>query len=196
MGKYLPWFQKIAIPFVSLYFHVYYRLRITGRENIPDTGCVVCPNHTSYADPPLAAVALTGKHNIALMAKRELFEGGKFFAKLITWLGAFPISRERADITAIKTALRAVKDGRKLIIFPQGTRGAGEGETKEGAAMLAARTKAPILPIYISEEKKRFGRVDIVIGKPFYPDATSKDYAAVAEDILHRIYALEGETHA
>lgn len=196
MAKYWRGFQRITIPVVSAAYHLHYRVRVTGRENIPEGGCVVCPNHTSYADPPLAAVALTGRQSIALMAKKELFEKGGFFASLITWLGAFPVSRGDADISAIKTALKAVKDGRKLIIFPQGTRGATEGETKQGAAMLAARTKAPILPMYITEQKKRFGRVDVIIGKPFYPEAGSKDYAAIAEDILRRIYALNGETRA
>ncbi|WP_087065914.1 lysophospholipid acyltransferase family protein [Intestinibacillus massiliensis] len=196
MPKFHRWLQKIAVPIVSAVYHLYYRLHVTGHENIPEGGCVVCPNHTSYADPPLAAVSLTWRTNIALMAKKELFEKGGFFAHLIGWLGAFPVSRGDADITAIKTALQAVKDGRKLIIFPQGTRDAAEGETKEGAAMLAARTRAPILPVYITENKKRFGRVDVIIGKPFYPEKGSKDYAAIAEDILRRIYALNGETRA
>ena len=52
-----------------------------------------------------------------------------------------------ADITAIKTALGSVRAGQKLIIFPQGTRHAVEGETKKGAAMLAVKTRAPILPM-------------------------------------------------
>lgn len=194
--KFHRWFQWLAIPFVSLAYHIHYRITITGRENIPEGGCVVCPNHTSYADPPLAAVGLSHRINVAVMAKKELFEGNAFFKRLITWLGAFPVSRDTADITAIKTALKAVKDGRKLILFPQGTRGAGEGETKEGAAMIAVRTKAPILPVFISEDKKRFGHVRVIIGKPFMPEAGSKDYSAIAEDILHRIYALDKESKA
>ncbi|NCB29518.1 MAG: 1-acyl-sn-glycerol-3-phosphate acyltransferase [Clostridia bacterium] len=188
-------FQRFAIPFVSLWLHLRFKLHIYGRENIPEGGCVVCPNHTALTDPPLAAAAISHRINLAVMAKKELFTGNQFFARLITWLGAFPVSRDTADITAIKTALQAVKDGRKLIIFPQGTRGAGEGAAKEGAAMLAARTKAPIVPMYITEDKKRFGRVDIIIGKPFLPPAGSRDYAAIAEDILHHIYALR-EGHA
>ena len=83
------------------------------------------------------------------MAKKELFRK-KIFAWLIAALGAFPIDREGADITAIKTALGSVRAGQKLIIFPQGTRHAAEGETKKGAAMLAVKTRAPILPMYIT----------------------------------------------
>ena len=78
------------------------------------------------------------------------------------WLYVY-LFREGADITAIKTALGAVREGRKLIIFPQGTRGASEGETKKGAAMLAVKTRAPILPMYITENKGFRCKATVVI---------------------------------
>lgn len=185
-------FQWIALPFVALAFHIYVGFKVKGRENIPEGGCVVCPNHVQLSDPPLAAVALTHKYRIRLMAKKELFEK-KSLGWLIAWLGAFPVDRGGTDITAIKTALGAVKNGDKLIIFPQGTRGAAEGETKKGAAMLAAKTRAPILPMYISENKGWRCHATVVIGKPFQPDPKEKDYGVVADDILRRIYALKEE---
>lgn len=190
MPKFHRWTQRVTVVFVSLWLHIIFRVHITGRENIPQGGCVVCPNHKSNYDPPFMATALTQGQSLAIMAKKELFEK-KFANWFFHSVGAFPVNRGGADITAIKTALQAVKDGRKLVIFPQGTRDAHEGETKEGAAMLAARTHAPILPMYITEEKKRFGRVDVVIGQPFLPQAGSKDYAAIAGEIIHRIYALD-----
>ena len=109
------------------------------------------------------------------------------------WLGAFPVDRSRADLTAIKIALKTVKDGKKLIIFPQGTRDAGEDEAKDGAAMLAMKTKAPIVPMYISEKKRFRSRVTVIIGEPFMPETNSKDYSALSHEILHRIYALRPE---
>ena len=192
MAKFHPLFQKIALPCVSAAFHIYYGYRVTGRENVPEGGCVICPNHSDVIDPPMAAAAIGNKFTIRAMAKKELFSGG-FFDRLITWLGAFPVDRSRADITAIKTALTAVKEGNKLLIFPQGTRGAGENEAKEGAAMLAVRTKSPIVPVYITEKKRFRTHARVVIGKPFLPDPKTKDYAAVSEEILHRIYALREE---
>lgn len=196
MANYHPLFQRIALPFVAASFHFYFGYKVVGRENIPKGGCVVCPNHVQNSDPPLAAAAITSRHLIRVMAKKELFEGRglakSFFSRLITWLGAFPVDRNRADITAIKTALSAVREGKKLIIFPQGTRGAGEAEAKEGAAMLAVKTKAPVLPVYISEGKSWRCHATVVFGKPFYPE-NSKDYAKIAEDILRRIYALREE---
>ena len=159
--KFHRWFQWIAVPFVALAFHIYFGYKVIGRENIPAGGCVVCPNHVQLSDPPFAA------------------------------LGAFPIDREGADITAIKTALGCVREGQKLIIFPQGTRGAAEGETKKGAAMLAVKTRAPILPMYITENKRFRCKATVVIGKPFSPDPKEKDYGVIADDILAHIYELK-----
>ena len=188
--KYHRWFQALVVPLVALAFHIFFGYRVIGRENIPEGGCVVCPNHVQLSDPPFAAVALGGKTPIRLMAKKELFRK-KIFAWLIAPLGAFPIDREGADITAIKTALGSVRAGQKLIIFPQGTRHAAEGETKKGAAMLAVKTRAPILPMYITEGKRFRCRATVVIGKPFTPDPKQKDYGLIADDILRRIYALK-----
>lgn len=192
VAKYHRWFQRLALPFVQLAFHIHFKLHIVGRENIPEGGCVVCPNHKHNSDPPLAACGISNRHSIRIMAKKELFEI-RGLSWLITWLGAFPVDRSRADLTAIKTALQAVKDGNKLLIFPQGTRGAGENEAKDGAAMLALKTKAPIVPMYITEKKEKHGRVNVIIGKPFLPDPKSKDYAALSQEIMRRIYELKPE---
>ena len=189
--KYHRWFQWLVVPFVALAFHIYFGYRIIGRENIPEGGCVVCPNHIQLSAPPFAAVALSHRTPLRLMAKKELFQGNKLFAWLIAALGAFPVDREGADITAIKTALSSVKAGQKLIIFPQGTRGAAEGETKKGAAMLAVKSRAPILPMYITEGKGFRCRATVVIGEAFTPDPKTKEYGALADDILRRIYALK-----
>jgi len=124
------------------------------------------------------------------MAKKELFEH-KYLGWLIAALGAFPVNREGVDMTAIKTAMRCIKDGKKLVIFPQGTRGAAAGEAKEGAAMLAVKTHAPILPVYISENKTFRSKVNLVIGEPFIPEPNQKDYGKIADDIMRRIYALK-----
>ena len=189
-SKYHRWFQWFAIPFVALGVHIYFGYKVKGRKNIPEGGCVVCPNHCQLSDPPLAAAALGHQVPLRLMAKKELF-AKKGLGPLISWLGAFPVDREGTDITAIKTALGTVKGGSKLIIFPQGTRGAAEGETKKGAAMLAVKSRAPILPMYISENKGFRCKARVIIGEPFLPDPKEKDYGVIADDILQRIYALK-----
>ena len=191
--QYHRWFQKIAIPFVSAYDHLKYNFKVIGRENIPECGCVVVANHTQWADPVMVASALTNKHEFAAMAKKELFDI-KPLAPLITALGAFPVDREKADIGAIKKSLKAVRDGKKLLIFPEGTRNHQEGDdAKEGAARIALKTGAPILPLYISENKKFRSKVYVVIGEPFIPESTNtkEGYRVLSNDIMHRVYALK-----
>ena len=178
---------------MTLYDHIKYDYHVVGRENIPEGGCVVVANHSQWADPTMVATALGNKHDFAAMAKKELFDI-KGLSLLITALGAFPVDRSRADINAIKLALKAVRDGRKLLIFPEGTTKHKEGdEAKEGAARIALKTGAPILPIYIPENKKFRSKVCVIIGEPFVPEPTrSKEgYRELADEIMRRIYALK-----
>ena len=53
--KYHRWFQALVVPLVALAFHIFFGYRVIGRENIPEGGCVVCPNHVQLSDPPFAA---------------------------------------------------------------------------------------------------------------------------------------------
>ena len=191
--KFHPKFQAIAIPIVSLYDHLKYHYHVIGRENIPEGGCVVIANHTQWADPVLVATAMGNKYPIVAMAKKELF-AIKPLAPLISALGAFPVDRGTADIGALKTALKSVKEGKKLLIFPEGTTKHKEGDAvKEGAAMIAARTGAPVLPIYISENKKFRSKVYVVIGEPFQPEKvrSKESYGRLAEDMMKRVYGLK-----
>ena len=149
--KYNRTFQALAIPIVNVYDHLKYNYHVIGREKVPDGGCVLVANHTQWADPVLVGTALGNQYPLVAMAKKELFQI-KLLGPLISALGAFPVDRGTADIGAIKTSLKAVKEGKKLLIFPEGgTKHKAGDEAKVGAAMIAARTGAPIVPIYISE---------------------------------------------
>lgn len=191
--KYNRTFQALAIPIVNVYDHLKYNYHVIGREKVPDGGCVLVANHTQWADPVLVGTALGNQYPLVAMAKKELFQI-KMLGPLISALGAFPVDRGTADIGAIKTSLKAVKEGKKLLIFPEGgTKHKAGDEAKVGAAMIAARTGAPIVPIYISENKKFRSKVYVVFGDAYIPEKTkSKDgYRAIADDMMHRIYALK-----
>lgn len=191
--KYNRTFQALAIPIVNVYDHLKYNYHVIGREKVPDGGCVLVANHTQWADPVLVGTALGNQYPLVAMAKKELFQI-KLLGPLISALGAFPVDRGTADIGAIKTSLKAVKEGKKLLIFPEGgTKHKAGDEAKVGAAMIAARTGAPIVPIYISENKKFRSKVYVVFGDAYIPGKTkSKDgYRAIADDMMRRIYALK-----
>jgi 1-acyl-sn-glycerol-3-phosphate acyltransferase len=122
-------------------------LKIEGFANLPGSGAViVAANHLSFMDPLLVAVAID--RPVHFMAKAELFNQ-KIVGNLLARVYAFPVKRGNADRHAIRHALQLMEDGKVLGIFPEGTRKKpGQVEnTQAGAAMIALRSGAPILPV-------------------------------------------------
>lgn len=149
------------------FFSLFYRLKINGVENIPDENerFIICSNHKSNLDPPL--VGLSMPFPIGFMAKEELFKF-KPFGALITKLGAFPIRRGRSDFGALRGAIHMTESGRHIVIFPEGGRSHGDRlrKGKMGAAMVAVKANASILPIGIEGSYKPFSRLTVNIGRP------------------------------
>ncbi len=158
-------------------------IRGVGLENVPKEGpLLVAPVHFSNLDPPI--VACTINRELSFMAKEELFKP-PVFGPLIRSLNAFPIRRGDGDAGAIRQAVRALEEGRALIVFPEGTRGDGEhlGDIQAGLIMLAKRSNAQILPVGICGTHKVLGkgrvfpkphRMRVAFGRPFsYSDVES-----------------------
>ncbi len=169
-----------------------YRMKVRGIEHLPRGAAVVCGNHTARIDAVLVVLALfrQGEHP-ALIAKAELFRNpvARWF---FTYMGAFPVNRGKADLAAVKKSLAALKQGQKLIIFPEGTRvKEGVGEAKSGAAMMAIRTNSPVVPVYITPGKKAFRGCRVVFGPAFFlPKPEKADalaYKEGAEQIMKQI---------
>lgn len=132
---------------VNPIFYTYFQGNVYGAEKVPKNGplIIVC-NHASVFDPPLIAPAI--RRPIAYMAKQELFDV-PLLKQLITGLGAYPVNRQGSDRTAIKNAIKSIKNGWAAGIFIGGTR-TEDGkiyEPKLGAALIAAKAKAPLLPL-------------------------------------------------
>lgn len=190
-------FYHVIYAVVWPFFNLFHPVRAVGREHIPEGAALICPNHTKASDPFFVVFAFKRQHVMRAMAKAEVMR-----VPVIGWLlgkaGVFGVNRGAADINAVKTALRFLKEGRKLLMFPEGTR-VEEGENveaKTGAAMFAVRTGAPIVPVYIPAKKRWFRPTTVVIGQPFYPKVadrkgTSEEYRAIADDLMARIRALE-----
>ncbi|MBE9204949.1 1-acyl-sn-glycerol-3-phosphate acyltransferase [Nostoc sp. LEGE 06077] len=139
---------------VSPMLHAYFRGKIYGVENVPQSDpLVVVSNHASYFDPPIVSNCV--RRPVAYMAKQELFEV-PVLAQAIKLYGAYPVSRGSADRNAIRAALECLENGWAVGVFLQGTR-TPDGritDPKKGAALLAAKAQAPILPVSLwgSEE--------------------------------------------
>ncbi len=180
---------------VMIFFKIFFPFKIVGRENVPDGAAVVCANHTHFSDPFYMAFAVPSKYHLCVMAKQELFKI-KPLGALLRAVGAFPVNREAADMNAIKTSLQVLKSGKKLGIFPEGTRTHADGEVspKSGAVRLAQKTGAPLIPMYIPREKKIFRRITVVVGEPVRVDPTRKfsreELESISEDLMDKISKL------
>ncbi len=174
----------------GLLFRTFWRLKISGLENVPLSGpLIVAPNHRSYADPPLIGVAVP--RPVYFLAKRELFTFPPF-GWFIRSLNAHPLNRA-GDIAAFREASRILKGGGGIIIFPEGRRIDGDkfGEAKAGLGMLASVTGAKILPVYIHDSAHliRFARVEVWFGKPVDP-AEFSTYEEIAARVMAEIASL------
>lgn len=120
-------------------------IELRGTENFPTTGpVVVAANHVGFLDGPLMAVL--SPRPVHALTKREMFEGA--MGAFLTASGQIPIWRRAADPAAVRTALRVLRDGHVVGVFPEGTRGAGQVTRAEGgAAYLALATGATVVPL-------------------------------------------------
>ncbi len=188
---------KVVKAIFTFYFHVFNRLIIKGKEHeVAEGPVIVFGNHYSNLDVFLMTVAL--KRQIRFMGKHTLFN--PFLGPLARAFGAFPIDRTRVDLTATKTALRILKNGEVLGIFPEGTRIKGNkiSDPKGGIAMFAWKTKSPVLPVHV-EYRRRFhflNHIELTIGEPIpaselgIEKGTPEEYKAASERLIDRVYSL------
>jgi len=171
-------FYKFARFICEVYFRLFHRASFTGLENIPKSGpLIIATNHCSYLDPPLLSV-VSKVRVLAFMAKKELFNNF-FFGLLIKNLAAYPVDRDAAgDKQAYLETLKILKDGRAVLIFPEGTRTL-DGELRDfqsGFARLAMSVPdCQILPARIrgsyeayegGRKIPRFCKITVNVGEP------------------------------
>ncbi|MBO5408413.1 MAG: 1-acyl-sn-glycerol-3-phosphate acyltransferase [Clostridia bacterium] len=169
---------------VKTLYSLLFRYRISGEENIPNEGGIIfCPNHISNHDA--ITVAITQKRRLSFMGKDSLFTIpvlGWIFKKM----GAFPVKRGTGDIGAVRKAIEIVNAGNALVMFPEGTRNkTGELllEFKTGAALVAKKGNAVIVPMAIIGKYRLFSTITIQFGTP----VTADDYGEKPD--LHQMMA-------
>ena len=190
------WLVRVVLRFV---LHPFFPLDVRGVENVPREGAMICPNHSSNWDPVFVFIALPRDYNLRTMAKESLFRI-PVLKHLFRMLGGFPVARGDADIQAVKTAIQTIKSGSNLMLFPEGKRVAYKGEVgaKGGAAMIAIRTGATLVPVYVEEKRRLFRRHRVIFGEPYKPTytgrrGTAEEVQAIADELLRRAYALGEE---
>ncbi len=190
------WLYRFCYVLLWPLVHLLYLPRYIHRERVPEeTPLMVCASHSHIVDPLLLAYLMGWNRPLRFMCKQELLKM-PILGGILRGIGSFGVNRGHADMAAIRTSLGILKEGGRLGIFPEGTRLQDSGDGKHGSVMLASRSGALVLPVYISRRKKLFRRVCVVAGEPYtLPDNVrgSEAYAAYTEDLMRRIEQLREE---
>ena len=192
-------FYSVAYVVLWPIIHVLFLLSVKGRERIPQGNAVFCCNHSSNWDPLLIMIAAGYSHQLFALAKIEISHW-PVVGQILKMAGMIFVDRGKADIGAIRSAMKYLKNNQQVLIFPEGTRVSEEDSAaaKGGVSMLAVRTNSPIIPVYLDSNKKLFHRTHIVFGEPYTLQVagrkgTAEEYQTIADEALHRIYALKEE---
>jgi len=186
-------------------YRTLFGLRLEGMENLITSGPVlIASNHQSFLDPPL--IGNLYKDEMVFFARKTLFKGP---AKWVypQW-NAVPVDQDRPDMSSMKTVIRKLREGWRVLVFPEGQRtlDGSIGEAAPGVGLIAAKAGVPIQPVRISgadlalprgSGKVRLARIQVTVGKPIIlseaelKSYTGKEgYEALTKRIMDAIKAL------
>ena len=170
-----------------------YRFEVIGIEKFPKQGGILlCSNHIHALDPPV--VGMTSPRTVHFMAKEELFKV-PVLGRILPQVNAFPVKRGMSDREALRSALRILKNGDVVGLFPEGTR-SEDGVLKKGlsgAGFFALRGNADVMPCAIIGPYKPFRKVKVVYGDPVLMEpyrerkASAEEVTAVIMDNIQKL---------
>ena len=181
----------------SCFFNSFFNLKILGREKLIEEGpCIIVANHQSFLDPPL--VGSLYSNEVFFLARKTLFDA-PVLKQVLPYCNTIGIDQTRPDPASIIQVLRTVKSGKRIIIFPEGSR-SPDGEIHD--AMPGTVPVQPVriegaydcLPIHSS--KLKFRPITLSVGDPiqFTPEelkAKGRDaQRAIGQKIMDAIRAL------
>ena len=169
---------RVCWTIVQAIIRTYWRVTVEGREHIPTGGpFILAPVHRSFID--FGVVSVVTPRRLCYMGKDSLWKH-PVFGRFLSALGAFPVHRGSADRDALRQCIAVIEGGEALVLFPEGTRRVGPvvEDLWEGAAYVATRTGAPIVPVGIGGSERalpkgkrvpRSVKVHVVVGPPIMP---------------------------
>ncbi|MCE0498298.1 MAG: 1-acyl-sn-glycerol-3-phosphate acyltransferase [Methylacidiphilales bacterium] len=196
-------FYRFAYNLVGLELMLH-RIRIEGREHVPQGGCLIVSNHVSYMDPTTVGWAVA--REIYYLGRKTLFK-----PPIMNWLlpicNVLPIDRDGQDMSGLRRIIKMLKAGHAVLLFPEGTRSPdGKLQPAEpGAGLVAAKAGVPVLPARVfgtfeslskNARRFRFHPIRVVVGLPYRPSVPEgrlekQVYAQIAQEMMDRIAALK-----
>lgn len=181
----------------------FFHYRVIGAENMIEEGpCIIAANHCSYLDPPLVGVAC--RRAIHYLARKSLLDI-PVLGSILPQLNVIPVDQKNADRSALVGAIRVVKNGGAVLIFPEGSR-SPDGKlqpAQPGIGMIVAKTGAPVVPVRVIGSYESFPRnrllpqmtpITITIGPRLsFSDADLTDrlaYLSASQRVLRAVNEL------
>ncbi len=190
---------RLVIFLAWFFAKLLYRHKVYGLEHYYPRGAIIAANHASHLDPPL--VSISWPEEVHFLARESLFRPFGFGA-LIRALNSHPVSGKAGDAAVFRTICNLLEEGKKVILFPEGTRTADGnlGPVKPGIGMLVLRSKAAVIPTYLfgtyklwSRHRrfpKLFGKTACVFGSPIcFEEFSHLDKKEAQEAIGKRLEA-------
>lgn len=144
---------------IAVAYATMFRGEVTGVENLPKQGpFLIAANHASHLDPPFIGSQVP--RQMCFFARKTLWKPG-----IASWwldgVGTIPVDRDGGqDVAALKRVLRALADGKVMILFPEGTR-SPDGllqAPKPGVGFIVCKTQVPVVPARIYGSFEAFGK--------------------------------------
>lgn len=191
--------------FFRLFARGFFNHRVIGRENLAVTGgALIASNHASFLDPPFIGIAFD--EAISYLARKTLFNHPVAGAILRSW-NSIPVDQDRPDMTSLKLVVRRLRDGGKVLVFPEGSRSFDDQllPGMPGIGLIVVKAGVPVIPVRIHgthQALPRGGRaihpaeITLVCGRPWicqpesYGCEGKELYRRISDDIMQRIAEL------
>jgi 1-acyl-sn-glycerol-3-phosphate acyltransferase len=196
-------FYRFGLELFGAIARGFYDYRVINRERLAKVpgGALLACNHASFFDPPLVGLAF--EEEIHFLARKSLMSNRLADAVYRGW-NTIPVDQDKPDMSGLKTVIRRLKSGNKVLIFPEGSRTLN-GEllpAEPGTGLIVAKAGVPVIPMRLFGTREALPRgaafprpsqITLVIGEPWYYNAANyqssgKDlYQAISNDLMARI---------
>lgn len=196
---------RLGYNLFKLLARAFFNHRVIGKENLGlPGGALIAANHASFVDPPFIGIALD--EQIHYLARKSLFDHPIAGAILRSW-NSIPVDQSRPDMTSLKIVIRRLREGHKVLVFPEGER-SFDGKLLPGLpgiGLIVAKSGVPVIPVRLfgtHDALPRNGKVihpaeiTVVCGRPWHCDPTQYQcegkelYQRISDDIMKRIAEL------